>query len=330
VSRTSTGSLSPPDPDASGLPAVPTTAAEVRATLARLEIRPSRGMGQSFLTDPFVADAEAALVDLPSGHSIVEIGGGLGQLTAALLRRRLGPLTVIERDARLARFLRRTFGERITVVEGDALEVTLPPAAAAVGNLPFSVATPILLRLFAARVPRVVFLVQDEVARRLAAGPGSKEYGRLSIISRLYGTVELFRTIPPSAFSPVPEVTSRIGVHVARPDELPVPSVPAFEETVRLLFSSRRKQLRNLIPRLGNFQKQWIDACKGGKPAGSNFDWAGPLTEVVLLGNIALRSQLREELTTKKLLWDGANLRFRNSDEANKCLRCEYREGWTL
>jgi 16S rRNA (adenine1518-N6/adenine1519-N6)-dimethyltransferase len=250
VSTTSTGSSSLPEPTASGPPPVPGTAEEVRSTLARLSIRPSRGLGQSFLTDPFVADAEAALVDLPAGRPVVEIGGGLGQLTAALLRRRGGPLTVIERDARLARFLRRTFGDRITVVEGDALEVAWPKAEAAVGNLPYSAATPILLRLFALRVPRVVFLVQDEVARRLAAGPGSKEYGRLSIIASLYGSVELFRTVPPTAFSPVPEVTSRLGVHVAREGPLPVPSVPAFEELVRILFSSRRKQLKNLLPRV--------------------------------------------------------------------------------
>jgi 16S rRNA (adenine1518-N6/adenine1519-N6)-dimethyltransferase len=250
VSKTSTGSSSLPEVSGGGPPAVPTTAAEVRAELTRLEIRPSRGMGQSFLIDPFVADAEAALVGLPPGHPLSEIGGGLGQLTAALLRRKLGPLTVVERDARLARFLRRTFGERVTVLEGDALELPLPLAEAAVGNLPYSIATPLLLRLFKARVPRVVFLVQDEVARRLGAGPGSKEYGRLSIIAQLYGTVELFRTVPPTAFTPVPEVTSRIGVHVARSGELPVPSVPAFEEMVRRLFSSRRKQLRNLMPRV--------------------------------------------------------------------------------
>jgi 16S rRNA (adenine1518-N6/adenine1519-N6)-dimethyltransferase len=250
VSKTSTGSSSLPEPTPLGPPPVPTTASEVRAALARLEIRPSRGMGQSFLTDPYVADAEAALVGLPPGHPLFEIGGGFGQLTAALLRRRLGPLTVIERDARLARFLRRTFGDRIVVLEGDALKVPLPPAEAAVGNLPYSMATPLLLLLFEARVPRVVFLLQDEVAQRLAAGPGSKEYGRLSIISQLYGTVELFRTVPPSAFTPLPEVTSRIGVHVARVGDLPVPSVPAFEEIVRLLFSSRRKQLRNLMPRV--------------------------------------------------------------------------------
>lgn len=75
---------------------------------------------------------------------------------------------------------------------------------------------------------------------------------------------------------------------------------------------------------------EWIAACKGGQPGGSNFDWAGPLTEVVLLGNVALRLQLREELTTRKLLWDGENLRFTNSDAANQFLKQEYRAGWSL
>jgi predicted dehydrogenase len=84
------------------------------------------------------------------------------------------------------------------------------------------------------------------------------------------------------------------------------------------------------IPRSPGHYQEWIDACKGGKPGGSNFDWAGPLTEVVLLGNVALRLQMKEELTRKKLLWDGPNLRFTNSDEANKYLRNEYRQGWSL
>ena len=252
MSRTSTASSSPrnPAPMDAEVPPVPSTPAEVRATLEALSVRPSREWGQSFLTDPFVADAEAALVELGPGHPVVEVGGGLGVLTAALLRRGIGPLTVIERDRRLARFLASTFGRRVRVVTGDALAVPIPTAEAVVGNLPYSVATPILLRLFAARVPRVVFLVQREVAERLAAGPGSKTYGRLSIIAQLYGSVELFRTVGPDAFTPRPEVASRIAVHKARAGPLPVPSVPAFEEILRQLFSSRRKQLANLLPRV--------------------------------------------------------------------------------
>jgi predicted dehydrogenase len=84
------------------------------------------------------------------------------------------------------------------------------------------------------------------------------------------------------------------------------------------------------LPRSIGHYKEWVEACKGGQPGGSNFDWAGPLTEVVLLGNIALRPELRDQLTTQTLLWDGPNLRFTNSDTANKFIRREYRKGWTL
>src|SRR4029077_8572506 len=79
----------------------------------------------------------------------------------------------------------------------------------------------------------------------------------------------------------------------------------------------------------GHYQ-EWVEACKGGSPAGSNFDWAGPLTETVLLGNVALRLKLREQLTSKKLLWDSAAMQFSNSTEANGYLRREYRQGWVL
>jgi 16S rRNA (adenine1518-N6/adenine1519-N6)-dimethyltransferase len=251
VSRTSTASSSRRNATDEGtVPPVPERPDDIRSTLTSLGVRPSKEWGQSFLTDPFVADAEAALVELPAGRPVVEIGGGLGILTAALLRRGIGPITVIERDRRLARFLSTTFGSRVTVLTGDALTLPFPPADAVVGNLPYSLATPLLLRLFAARTPRVVFLVQREVAERLAAGPGSKRYGRLSIIAQLYGSIELFRTVGPAAFTPRPEVESRIGVHVARTEPLPVPSVPAFEEILRRLFSSRRKQLSNLLPRV--------------------------------------------------------------------------------
>lgn len=229
---------------------VPDRPDEVRRTLQTLGVVPSRAWGQSFLSDPYVADAEVALLSVEPGRPIVEVGGGLGILTAAIVRRGLGPLTVIERDARLAAFLRVAFEDRVRVVEADALETELPAADCVVGNLPYSVATPILLKLFAARVPRVVFLVQREVAERIAAAPGSKEYGRLSIVAQAYGSVELFRTVPADAFVPAPDVESRLGVHVARAGPLPVSSMAALEHQVAVLFSSRRKQLGNLLPRL--------------------------------------------------------------------------------
>lgn len=254
MSRTSTASLSRRNPERprGSDPAETVDSPEgVRATLAGLGLRPSRALGQSFLTDPFVADAEAALVATGPDEPVVEVGGGLGILTEALLRRGVGPVTVLEKDPRLAAFLRRRFrGEPVAIVTGDALALPFPRAGCFVGNLPFSVATPILLRLFEARVPRVVAMVQREVAERLAAGPGSRSYGRLSIVAALYGEVALQRTVAPGAFTPEPAVEGRIVTFRSREGRLPVPSVPTFDRVVRTLFSSRRKQLGNLLPRL--------------------------------------------------------------------------------
>lgn len=86
---------------------------------------------------------------------------------------------------------------------------------------------------------------------------------------------------------------------------------------------------KKLSRSVGHHQ-EWIDACKGGAAAGSNFDWAGPMTETILLGNVALRSQLRADLTKKQLRWDAASLKFTNHDTANQYLRREYREGWSV
>jgi 16S rRNA (adenine1518-N6/adenine1519-N6)-dimethyltransferase len=251
VPRTSTGSSSPPDRGKvrRGPSHVPGTAAEVASALEGLELAPTRARGQSFLTDPFVADAEAALVGTQPGERVLEVGGGLGILTRALLRRGVGPLTVFEKEPRLAAFLRYHFEDRISVVEGDALVEPIPNVRAVVGNLPFSVATPLLLRWFQGKVPRVVALVQKEVGDRLAAGPGSRTYGRLSILGALYGKVECQQSVPASAFFPVPTVDGRLVTFVRRRGPLPVPSVPTLEALLDTLFASRRKQLGNLLPR---------------------------------------------------------------------------------
>jgi hypothetical protein len=89
-------------------------------------------------------------------------------------------------------------------------------------------------------------------------------------------------------------------------------------------------EVAHTLPRSDGHYKEFIEACKGGKPAGSNFDWAGPLAEGVLLGNVALRSQLRDDLTLYRLKWDAASLKITNLEEANRYIKREYREGWTL
>jgi 16S rRNA (adenine1518-N6/adenine1519-N6)-dimethyltransferase len=251
VPRTSTDSLSPPDRGKArrGPTHVPGNSAEVASALEGLELSPARSRGQSFLTEPFVADAGAALVGTAPGEPVLEVGGGLGILTRALLRRGIGPLTVIEREPRLASFLRYHFGARITVVEADALVEPIPPVRAIVGNLPFSIATPLLMRWFEGTVPRIVALVQREVADRLAAGPGSKTYGRLSILAALYGSIEGHQTVPASAFYPVPEVDARLVVFDRHRRPIAREERPVLESILDTLFASRRKQLVNLLPR---------------------------------------------------------------------------------
>jgi predicted dehydrogenase len=138
------------------------------------------------------------------------------------------------------------------------------------------------------------------------------------------------------------------GLRPPRPDELPDDEMMGDNGRLlvgdngkilsggrgdHLLPVARRHEFQEVpktLPRSIGHYKEWIEACKGGKPGGSNFDWAGPLAETVLLGNVALRLKMRQELTLKKLLWDSEAFRFTNSDEANAFLRREYREGWSL
>jgi 16S rRNA (adenine1518-N6/adenine1519-N6)-dimethyltransferase len=269
VPRTSTASSSPRRPDPGARPGVPRRPDEVRARLEALGLRPSRVHGQSFLTDPFIADMEASLLEIPPGAPLTEIGGGLGLLTEALLRRGLGPLRVVEKDPRLARHLREVFGPEVAVEHRDALEAPFGEERAVVGNLPFSVASPILTRLFAARVPRIVVLLQREVGLRYAASPGGRGYGRPAIQAALFGTVETFAPVPAASFEPVPAVDGLLVRFTDRGGPLPVPSVPRFEEAVKLLFSSRRKQLGNLLPRLaGGTAGASALAREAGWPAG--------------------------------------------------------------
>ncbi|MCI4366537.1 MAG: hypothetical protein L3K08_02165, partial [Thermoplasmata archaeon] len=229
MSRTSTGSSSRSSPERLAL----------QSALLRVGVRPVKELGQSFLIDPFIADAEAALAEPGPGRPVLEIGPGTGVLTEALLRRGIGPLTVLELDRRLAAHLRTTFGDRVTVVQGDARFAPLPPADVVVGNLPFASATPILLRLLRARVPKIVTLVQHEVAERLLATSGGRASGRLTLLAAVFAEVEGFLPVPPEAFEPVPAVAGRVLVFTARPDPLAVPDVPAFETLTRVLFAGR-------------------------------------------------------------------------------------------
>jgi 16S rRNA (adenine1518-N6/adenine1519-N6)-dimethyltransferase len=213
--------------------------------------------GQHFLVDGAVIDDIVRAIAPQAGDALVEIGPGLGALTKPLLAR-CQPLTVIELDRDLASRLRRQAG--LQVVEADALKVdfsalasTLGGPLRVVGNLPYNISSPILFHLLAAAdsVLDQHFMLQKEVVDRMAAGPGSKTYGRLSVMLQWRYEIEALFDVGPGSFDPPPRVDSA----VVRMRPIPAPAgldVARFGEMVQVAFSQRRKLLRHTLGR-------WLD-----------------------------------------------------------------------
>jgi 16S rRNA (adenine1518-N6/adenine1519-N6)-dimethyltransferase len=215
---------------------------------------PRKRFGQHFLADGAVIDAIVGAIDPKPGEPLVEIGPGLGAMTDPLVARS-GRLTVIELDRDLAARLRRR--PELEVVESDVLKVDFRALAAhagrklrVVGNLPYNISTPILFHLLEA-VDAVVdqhFMLQKEVVERMAAGPGGKDYGRLSVMLQWRYDIEDVLDVPPEAFEPPPRVESAV-VRMQ-----PLPDVPRVDpallgELVGVAFSQRRKLLRHTLGR---------------------------------------------------------------------------------
>ncbi|MFZ0800738.1 MAG: 16S rRNA (adenine(1518)-N(6)/adenine(1519)-N(6))-dimethyltransferase RsmA [Terriglobales bacterium] len=224
-------------------------------------------LGQHFLTDPMAPGRIAGALGDITRSTVLEIGPGRGALTS-LLAKRARRLIAIETDRVLAAQLRMHFSlyGNVEIIEGDILAVDFdtifgpkpgstrpgisqpPEPVRVVGNLPFFITSDILLRLFAFRryFETSVLMVQREVADRLAAPPGSSEYGLLSATTQLYTTVEKLFTLPPTAFTPPPKVHStvvRLTV-TGRLESLHVPET-AFIDFLKLSFGQKRKTLWN-------------------------------------------------------------------------------------
>lgn len=232
----------------------------IRAALAELDLTPSKTLGQNFLHDQNLAQWIVAQLDAGPTDDLIEIGPGLGALTGAALATG-ARLTLLEKDGRLAAYLRRRFEgqERCSVVHGDALEYDVralwPRRPVKIfGNLPYYVSTPLLFHFTspAAPVERAVFLLQRELAERLAAGPGTKDYGLVGVVLGRRWRVKLLKILPASVFLPEPNVDSAlISLQLREPGELPACDAQTFERIVRAGFSQRRKQLRKLLSSLG-------------------------------------------------------------------------------
>ncbi|MGZ8274462.1 MAG: 16S rRNA (adenine(1518)-N(6)/adenine(1519)-N(6))-dimethyltransferase RsmA [Burkholderiaceae bacterium] len=221
---------------------------------ANLQHRARKRFGQNFLHDRRVIERIVDAIEPRQDQAIVEIGPGQAALTRELVRR-AGHITAIEIDRDLAAWLREQFTpDELTLVEADALKLDWPALAArplrVVGNLPYNISSPLLFRLMecADRVIDQHFMLQKEVVDRMVAPPGSKTYGRLSVMLQVrYRMSKLFE-VPRGAFNPPPKVTSSIVRMVPRAvGELPDIDLPLFGSVVAAAFNQRRKILRNAL-----------------------------------------------------------------------------------
>ena len=213
-----------------------------------------KSLGQHFLNDPRILGRIVDALELSGAELVIEIGPGRGALTELLLPR-VRRLYAIEYDRALAELLRRRHDgdARITVVERDVLEVNLGELAGGsylvAGNVPYYITTPILFHgLTRPRPERAVYLVQREVAERVVASPGSREYGALSTNVQAVAGAELLFRVPAGAFRPPPKVESAVVRIVPRSDPVVREDEEnAFRAFVQGAFGFRRKQMRRVL-----------------------------------------------------------------------------------
>ncbi len=223
------------------------------ALLRRLGLRPRKGLSQSFLVDRRVCATIARAAELGAADEVLEIGPGLGVLTAELVRQ-ARRVVAVELDRQLAAALPTLLGApaNLEVVQADALAVDLNALFAdgykLVANLPYHITSPLLMRVLEAprRPDLAVVMVQREVAERIAAPPGALSY--LAVAVQLYAVPRIVRIVPPGAFYPRPRVESAVLRLDVRPAPAVVPAAPAvFLRFVQAGFKQPRKQLRNSL-----------------------------------------------------------------------------------
>ncbi len=232
----------------------------LRETIAQFRLDARRKLGQHFLLDENLTAKIARQAGDLAGRHIIEVGPGPGGLTRALLDTDAAQVTAIEIDPRAAEAMRALAAARpgrLDVVEADALTTDLarltPAPRQIVANLPYNVATPLLIGWLrqAAKWERLTLMFQLEVAERIAAAPDTEAYGRLAVLAQWTCTTALLMRVPPAAFTPPPKVFSAVVGFVPKPHQ-PDPALFAtMEKLTAAAFGQRRKMLRGSLRALG-------------------------------------------------------------------------------
>lgn len=229
-----------------------------RHILKSFGIRMSKRLGQNFLVDEGIVAEIVRAAELQPGERVLEIGPGIGTLTQALAETGAAVIAV-ELDKKLPQVLEKTLApyENVRIVQGDILKVDIGALVEGpfkvVANLPYYITTPILMTLLERRLPamKLVAMVQKEVAERMTAVPGGKEYGALSVAVQYYTQPRMVVAVPPRSFIPAPEVESAVVCCDVR-DKPPVEADEAlFFRVVKAAFAQRRKTLANALKTTG-------------------------------------------------------------------------------
>ena len=226
----------------------------------RFDIKMSKKLGQNFLIKRGIVDEIVKAADLQEGEPVLEIGPGIGTLTQGLAQSGAN-VTAIELDTRLLEVLDTTLAQysNVTIVHGDVLKLDVPSimnneSFKVVANLPYYITTPIIMSLLESRLPieRLVVMVQKEVALRMVAKPGTKDYGALSVAVQYYTKPDIVLDVPPKSFLPAPAVTRSVIRCVLR-DKPPVDVIDEklFFRVVKAGFAQRRKTFANTMKTTG-------------------------------------------------------------------------------
>ena len=226
----------------------------------RFDIKMSKKLGQNFLIKRGIVDEIVHAAELTPGEPVLEVGPGMGTLTQGLAQSG-ADVTAIELDRRLLEVLDTTLAsyDNVRIIHGDVLKLDVPSIMnhkpfKVVANLPYYITTPIIMSLLESKLPieRLVVMVQKEVALRMVAKPGTKDYGALSVAVQYYTEPDIVLDVPPKSFLPAPAVTSSVIRCVLR-DKPPVDVIDEklFFRVVKAGFAQRRKTFANTMKTTG-------------------------------------------------------------------------------
>ncbi len=222
----------------------------IKNKLIELGIRPSKKMGQNFLTDTNIAERQVEAAELNENDSVLEIGAGIGTLTEEIVER-AGKAILVEKDEVLFGYLEGRFGSKnVEVIQADILDIelsSLPTFNKIVSNIPFNISSPLTFKILEEDLECAVIMYQKEYAERLVAKVSEGNYSRLSVMVSTKAKVHRLFTVPRHCFYPPPNVDAEVVKLVPSPPDFHLKYPKAFSAVVRELFNYRRKMIKNAL-----------------------------------------------------------------------------------